>query len=163
METPLLQCERGTFRMTTAAGNDRSHVGRELDMILAGEKPLAMFYCNADSAPDERVIPERKFEKYVKRGDVVKQDLLLECAIDPRTKKQVWIRYVLYASSSEQWRIEAMRLALETMRKMGRADEGLDRIIASLLGHSPEEIDDLVQKSRKQYRLLAVRDYGDAG
>jgi len=36
--------QRGDERMATETGNYRSHAGRELDLMLAGEKPLAMFY-----------------------------------------------------------------------------------------------------------------------
>jgi len=108
------------------------------------------------------VIPEKQFAKYVRKGQFVKQECLVELAIDPRTKKPVRMRYVLYALASEQWRIQAMQLALEIMQKMG-TDEGLDRIIESLLGHSSDEIDDFVLKSRKRYRLQAARDYGSDG
>ena len=141
----------------------RSHVGRDFDLMLAGEKPLAMFYGDADAEPDERIIPEERFDKHVQAGGFIKRAFVFECAVDPRTKMPVRVKYVLYAAASEEWRIAAMRLALDTMMTMGQADEGLDRIIASLLGYSLEEINDLVASSRKQYAALALRDHAGAG
>jgi hypothetical protein len=61
---------------------------------------------------------------------------------------------------SEQWRIEAMRLAVEVMAKMGRADEGLDRTMGTLLGHSAEEIDEFTRKNTRQYGLFALKHCG---
>jgi hypothetical protein len=128
----------------------RTHVGRELEMMLSGLKPLAMFYGDADSEADERIIPEQRFSSYVEKGEFAKGELILEYAVDPRTNRPVKVRYVFYALVSEQWRIEAMRLAIEVMSKMGRADEGLDRIMGTLLGHSAEEIDEFVSKHKRQ-------------
>jgi hypothetical protein len=161
----LAETSSGAYRVEkeTAMSKFRPHVGRELDMMLAGEKPMAMFYGDADSEPDERIIPEQRFDKYVEAGAFVKKAFVFECAVDPRTKTPVRVKYVLYASAAEQWRTEAMHLALETMMAMGRADEGLDRIMASLLGHSLEDIEDLVAGMRKQYALFAQQDYGGTG
>ena len=139
----------------------RTHVGRELTMMLAGEKPLAMFYVDADAEHDERVVPEQEFANHVRNGRFVTSQLVFEAAIDPRTKKPLRIKYVLYALPSEQWRLESMRLALETLFTMGGADEGLDRMMGSLLGHTAEEIEVFVRNHRSQYRSFALRHYDE--
>jgi hypothetical protein len=118
-------------------------------MMVAGQKPLAMFYGDAESGPDERIIPEQRFSSYVENGEFVKSELVLEYAEDPRTNRPIKVRYVFYALISEQWRIEAVRLAVKVMAKMGRADEGLDRIMGTLLGHSAEEIDEFVRNNKR--------------
>ena len=139
----------------------RTHVGQELEMMLSGVKPLAMFCGDADSERDERIISERRFSPYVQKGQFVKQEFILECAVDPRTNKPIRVRYVFYASASEQWRMDAMRLTVQIMARMGGADEGLDRMMGILLGHSPEEVDEFVGKCTTQYRKFALKRYGD--
>jgi hypothetical protein len=138
----------------------RTHVGRELELMLSGEKPLAMFYADADSEPDERIIPEERFNRYVEKGDIVREESTLEYSRDPRTDRPIRVRYVFYAVASEKWRINAMRLILEIMAEMGGADEGLDRLMSTLLGHSFDEVNDLVRKSRSRYRSFAAKHYG---
>jgi hypothetical protein len=118
----------------------RLHTGRELEMMLAGIKPLAMFE-NTDSEPNEEIIPERTFDRYVEDGRFLKKDFTFDLAINPTTSKPVKIRYVLYALASEGWRLEAMQLLLETVVRMGSIEEVLDRMMGSLLGYSHEEND----------------------
>lgn len=139
-----------------------SHVGRELELMLVGNKPLAMFYDNPDLERDERIVPEIQFGEHVKIGRFVKAELTFEAAVDPRTHKPIRVRYVLYALTSEQWRINAMQLVLEATFKMGRADEGLDRIRGALLGHNSDEIDDFISKHRNQYGLFALKYYDES-
>ena len=55
---------------------------------------------------------------------------------------------MLYALTSEQWRINAMQLVLEATFKKGRADEGFNRIRGALLGHDSDEIDDFIFKTK---------------
>ena len=115
----------------------RTHVGQELEMMLSGVKPLAMFYGDADFDAHERIIPERRFSPYVQKGQFVKQEFILECAIDPRTNKPISVRYVFYALASEQWRMDAMRLTVQIMARMGGADEGLEQNDGNTLGALP--------------------------
>jgi hypothetical protein len=48
----------------------------------------------------------------------VKEARVYDLATHPKTGRPVRVRYVLYALKSEEWRIPAMFLALETMRKL---------------------------------------------
>jgi hypothetical protein len=115
------------------------HCGRELELMLAGRKPLALFYDDALAPAGEAAIPEARFDAYVARGDLVKGAATLELP-DPELGEPARVRYVLYALREEHWRIPAMLLALELHgRAPGLADEGLERMICALLGYTPEE------------------------
>ena len=118
------------------------HEGRELELMLAGKKPLSMFYDGADEK--ESVIPEDEFDPFVKNGQFAKGTEIFERALDPRTGKPYRIEYVLYALKEEEWRIRAMFLVLRTLMGMAKADEGIDRITGSLLGYSDEENDQYI-------------------
>jgi len=72
------------------------HTNRELGLMLAGKKPLAVFSDSYPSNPDFKVIPEEQFEPFVTAGKLVKR----ECILPGRNGRQ--IRYVLYAQGC--WR-----------------------------------------------------------
>jgi hypothetical protein len=126
------------------------HTGRELEMMLAGTKPLAMFYDYAEAEPNEEIIPEQTFDRYVREGKFVKKTFVEELAMDPRTGRPVRVRYVLYALAKEAWRLEAMQLLQETMTRMGSTNEVLDRMTGSLLGYSHEENDAYIASKVKK-------------
>ena len=111
--------------------------------MLAGTKPLAMFY-DDNEEPDERIIPEKEFDAYVRSGLFAKGARVFEAAIDPRTGRPVQVRYVLYALKSEAWRVNAMFLVLETLLKLRYRkgpDEAIERMTSHLLGYSDEEFE----------------------
>jgi len=122
---------------------DYGHTGRELELMLAGTKPLAMFY-DDNGEPDERVVPEQEFDAYVRSGLFVKGTRVFEAAIDPRTGRPVQVRYVLYALKAEAWRVNAMFLVKETLRKLRYRkgpDEAIERMTNNLLGYSDEDFE----------------------
>ncbi len=113
------------------------HRGRELELMLAGHKPLALFYDDADEPGG--AIPEASFEQHVAAGRFVKGELLVELP-DPERGQPSRVRYVLYALATEQWRIPAALLVLRTGMKVNAlADEGLERLLCALLGYSEDE------------------------
>lgn len=113
------------------------HVGRELELMLAGRKPLALFYDDADDPAGG--IPEDRFAPHVAGGTLVRGEVVLELA-DPQLGSRSRVRYVLYAVAAEQWRIPAALLALRTRLQVNAlADEGLERLLCALLGYSDEE------------------------
>jgi hypothetical protein len=113
------------------------HVGRELELMLAGRKPLALFYDDADDPAGG--IPEDRFAPHVAAGALVRGELVLELA-DPQLGSRSRVRYVLYAVPAEQWRIPAALLAIQTRFQVNAlADEGLERLLCALLGYSDAE------------------------
>jgi hypothetical protein len=122
---------------------DYGHTGRELELMLTGTKPLAMFY-DDNEEPDERIIPVKEFDGYVRSGLFVKGTRVFDLAIDPRTGRPVQVRYVLYALKSEAWRVNAMFLVKETLLKLRYRkgpDEAIERMTSNLLGYSDEDFE----------------------
>lgn len=122
-------------------GQDFGHTGRELELMLTGDKPLSMFYDDADQEPDERIIPEVQFDEYVVSGVFAKGVRIFDLAIHPKTRRPVRVRYVLYALKSEEWRIPAMFLVIETGRMIETPSKAIDWITSRLLGYSDEDIE----------------------
>jgi hypothetical protein len=117
-----------------------SHNGRELKLMLAGRKPLAMFYAEVAALPDEELIPERAFAKYVERGRISRGEETYRFPTEsPRRKTRV--RYVFFAMHDEEWRIPAMKLVIACSLRMRGWNEGIERVEGALLGYTPKEAD----------------------
>ncbi len=108
--------------------------------MLAGTKPLSMFYDDPDADRDECIIPEMAFDKFVESGAFVKAERIFDLSYDKRIGRHLRIRYVLYCLKGDEWRIKAMFLALKARQAVPKYDEGIDRIIGALLGYTDEEI-----------------------
>lgn len=115
-----------------------NHAGRELDLMLAGRKPLAMFYAFTDELPHEELIPEDSFAPYVESGNFVRSEAVFE-DVHPTTGHPLQLKYVFFTSKGEEWRIPAMKLVVATFRRISRADEGLERMECTLLGYTEDE------------------------
>jgi hypothetical protein len=75
---------------------------------------------------------------------------IYELAFDSRIGRPHKVKYVLYALKEEEWRIPAMFLVIDAMKKMG-ADEGIDRITGALLGYTEHEIDEYIAMRTTKY------------
>jgi hypothetical protein len=119
-----------------------NHTGRELELMLSGRKPLAMFFDEVSFLPDEEIIPEESFRPFVESGQVVRGEVTTEGEFHPKLGRNVLVRYVLFALAAEAWRIPAMALFL---RVRGQSNvfgsEGFERIECALLGYTKEETD----------------------
>jgi hypothetical protein len=127
-----------------------NHTGRELELMLAGRKPLSMFYDMADAEPDEKIIPEIAFDGYVRSGQFAKQEQIFVAAMmDPQTGKPHLIRYVFYALKGEEWRIPAIILVMTAWQKSvsNFPIEFYDRLIGPLLGYTEQEVDDFAKNT----------------
>jgi hypothetical protein len=118
-----------------------NHTGRELELMLAGKKPLAMFYAEIGELPHEELIPEEQFAPYVNSGDFARGETIQELAYHPVWKRNVKVKYVFYALKNEAWRIPAMILVLNTRLKTQAPDVTSERLVGALLGYSEAEID----------------------
>src|SRR3546814_9143117 len=110
------------------------HEGRELELMLAGEKPLAMF---GDAVGSAYEIPEIDFAPFVADGTFVRREEVYRPG-----GTGVPGRFVYFARAGEEWRIETMHrinqslfvhkesMSLETEREidrlLGYADTKLD-------------------------------------
>lgn len=121
--------------------NAANHTDRELELMLEGKKPLAMFYEDISFLPDEEFIPENKFAPYVENGQIVRRETVIKGPFSHELGREVQIKYVLFALKEEEWRINAMLLLKEQHEKTLEWNETCERVESSLLGYTEEEID----------------------
>lgn len=110
------------------------HEGRELELMLKGEKPLAMFY---DVVPSTIELPEAAFEPFVESGRIIKK------VVHYRDDKKGYThRYLFYALPGEEWRIEEMQAFKEAMFSANyKYDPADDRRTGWLLGYDDRDVD----------------------
>src|SRR6266851_4421858 len=92
------------------------HEDRELELMLSGKKPLAMF---TELSPVETgLIPEAEFAPYVSSGHFVMREVLEPTDDVQGLPRGVSVRRVLYALPEEVWRIEAMLLVCRVATRL---------------------------------------------
>lgn len=115
------------------------HEERELELMLAGRKPLAMF---VEIVPYESgIVPDEEFAPHVAAGRIVMREVF---KTDPRLPAHVRdgrVRHVLYALPNEAWRIDAMLLLFDVYEQQGGWDAGLERMTGKLLGYSDKSVE----------------------
>jgi hypothetical protein len=116
-----------------------SHTNRELELMLAGRKPLAMFYAYTHELPNEELIPETAFALYVESGRFLRQDLELE-NVDTNGAV-LTLRYVFYVLPSQEWRAQLMTVLKRAINQGCGWNEACERIEGTLLGYTDEEND----------------------
>jgi hypothetical protein len=119
------------------------HDGRELELMLAGRKPLA---CFSEVQTHESSIPEEAFEPYVSSGAVVTAEQFLKHP-DPAIAT---LRFVYYALPSEQWRFAALMQIHERIYGLGqKATDRDEKEIGHLLGYHDADIAAYIAWRRK--------------
>lgn len=110
------------------------HTNRELPMMLAGDKPLAVFCDSYAPGSDSKVMWDEMFEPYVQAGRFIKREHI---EIDSRDASNS-MSWILYALPNEAWRIDAYILMKKTAKISGWND-GFERMEGSLLGYTDEQ------------------------
>jgi hypothetical protein len=111
------------------------HEGRELELMLAGKKPLAMFY-EGLTLPISDFYPEEDFLQHVKSGALIRREEIYK---SPR--HEIPCLYVYYALPGEEWRIEEIhRLNYDGLVGGRPWTEEHEQKIGYLLGYSESEI-----------------------
>jgi hypothetical protein len=118
-----------------------NHTNRELELMLAGTKPLSIFHDEISFLPNEEIIPEEQFRPYVDAGYFVRGEETFKGSFHSGLGRDVQIKYVLFARSAEAWRIPAFILVHGVSMQAKRHTEEIERIESSLLGYTNEEID----------------------
>jgi len=124
-----------------------NHANRELELMLSGRKPLAMFYEELSLLPDEEFIPEEKFAPYVASGKLVRGELIVTGPFSEKLDRETQIKYVFFSLKDEAWRIKAMSLLKEQWYKSNQWNETCERYESALLGYTDEEIDAWCKRS----------------
>lgn len=118
------------------------HTNRELALMLAGTKPLAVFVEAQPPRPARSINPEAMFEPHVSAGRVVKREHIYRQP-DPNGRQRDF-RRLLYAQPDQQWRIDAYLLLLKTAQRSGW-NEGFERMEGSLLGYEDWQNDAFIE------------------
>jgi hypothetical protein len=116
-----------------------THTGRELVLMLAGKKPLAVFCAEAGALPWEELIPEEAFAPYVQSGFLLRRDLDISSTTSAGTS--VALRYVLYALPGEEARLQVMLTLKRALHSGCGWNESCERVEGTLLGYSDDEND----------------------
>ncbi len=109
------------------------HEFRELELMLSGAKPMAMF---CDTVPASYETPEAEFAPHLESGALVMREDVYENPV-----AEFPTRFVYYALPGEEWRIDAVcriNEAIFTGRR--NATEQDDRETGRLLGYDEEDI-----------------------
>lgn len=115
------------------------HEGKELELMLAGVKPLAAFsdLIPASGAPiSEEIIPEKAFAAAVSKKLVSKH--IRE--FSTRHPHEHY-RCVCYTLPHQEWRAEAlMWIRQQTLQGLMPSDTAVDIMLGRLLGYSEADI-----------------------
>lgn len=117
-----------------------NHTNHELELMIAGRKPLAMFCAEASELPDERLIPEHRFAAHVASGHFIRGETEVPGGFHDGLQRHLRLVYVFFALRGEEWRIPAMEVLLHESVK-GGWNETCERVESSLLGYTPAQID----------------------
>ncbi|MHA1539354.1 MAG: hypothetical protein ACTSXQ_02645 [Alphaproteobacteria bacterium] len=115
------------------------HEGKELKLMLAGKKPMAMF---RGVGPDIECFPLDDFEPYVKTGEI----FMKQFEGKAETPKGIMRRlYTYYTLPNEKWRIDEMIKIQDDIKNNPRFDLVLERKIGQLLGYTEYETDQFIK------------------
>ncbi|MAE51451.1 MAG: hypothetical protein CMH27_06550 [Micavibrio sp.] len=122
------------------------HEGRELDLMLAGEKSLAVFhdlYVDGDDIPED-IIPERAFAPYVAQGKIMRLETIVTNA-----RNGDRVKFVCFTLPGQEWRAQFYLWIEESVfSKELKYNPAHDEIVGKLLGYSNEDIRDFLKKKR---------------
>lgn len=96
------------------------HEGRELELLLAETKPLAMF---SDVVPASFEWGEEKFQPHVATGRLIKHEEIIPHAYSapyPGGPAPYPGRYVYFARPGEEWRIDRLSAILHRLYVEGQ-------------------------------------------
>jgi len=119
------------------------HEGKELELMLAGEKKLAVFsdYVPDEGEIDERIIPEETFSPHVKTGQIVR----VSRDIPVKVRDGALVRVVCFALPEEEWRAHFyLWLKDQVYRQLMPHHSSYDALIGTLLGYDQKDIDDFL-------------------
>ncbi|CAN7673290.1 hypothetical protein [Aminobacter sp. LjRoot7] len=110
------------------------HTNRELEMMLAGTKPFAMFAHERVEGFEKRAaLAGQDFDAHVKSGVLSEHVGTIRHA-----SSGVDIDYYFYALPGEEWRVEACLLLLEMLHR-GAWCRQLEWLEGRLLGYTDEQ------------------------
>ncbi|WP_417625338.1 hemin receptor [Paremcibacter congregatus] len=116
------------------------HNDRELELMLAGTKPMAMF---SDAVHVSDYFPDADFAPHVETGKIIRvEEIIPDEPYD--------IRYLFFALPGEEWRIEEALILCRNLRARTVKDHDADSArMGELLGYRAEDIEAFIEHSRR--------------
>ncbi len=114
------------------------HEGRELELLLSGEKKLSMFHDILVSGRDipEEIIPEKAFAPYVQNRKIIRTYANIK-----NPKNDDVFHFVFFCLPGEEWRAQTIIwLKKQTFEEQKPFNEHDDVIIGRLLGYEESDI-----------------------
>ena len=118
------------------------HTGRELLLMLKGDKPMSFFTYRANDDSGTKEETEKAFLPYVSEGLIIKH----EHKMDRRRNdgSYVKVEYLIYTLPTETWRANALVALKEAGARSGWS-EGMERMEGTLLGYSDLQNDIFIE------------------
>jgi hypothetical protein len=121
------------------------HEGKELDLMLAGRKRVAMFsdIIRSDYEIPEEIIPENAFGPHISSGTFtrISEDIIFHLTGDIH-------RYVLFSYPDDIWRAQAILWIKHDSLSGRKIDDQDDVIIGRLLGYTEADIQHFLEHQR---------------
>lgn len=116
------------------------HNDRELELMLAGTKPMAMF---SDAVHVSDYFPDADFAPHVAAGKIIRvEEIIPDEPYD--------IRYLFFALPGEEWRVaEALTLRRNLWAGKVTDHDEASRRMGELLGYRAEDIEAFLEYSTK--------------
>jgi hypothetical protein len=112
------------------------HTGRELRLMLAGEKPMSVFSKRHPSPSEEPNADVQPFAKWVESGRLTRFEEIVFDGDDRTTG----IAYAMYTLPDESWRAKAYVVLKRAGARSGWG-AGMERVEGLLLGYTDRQID----------------------
>lgn len=135
------------------------HEGRELELMLAGKKPLAVFH---DVVPEkgaipEGIIPEQAFAQHVAKGALKRfsEDIYSE-------KLKRTVRHVCFTLPAHEWRAEFfLWYCRQLLTGQMEYSDQQEYIIGGLLGYSADDIAHFIEHKNNFKTKKTVGSYSN--
>ena len=118
------------------------HTNNELELMLEGKKPLAVFGDEVSCLPNEDIIPEEKFAPYVENGSFVRFEEVIEGPYSEKLERNTSMKNVFFALNGEEWRIKVMIQLLNGLYNKGGWNETCEGLEGFLLGYTESQRDE---------------------
>jgi hypothetical protein len=122
------------------------HEERELELMLAGTKPMAMF---SDGLHVSDYFPDADFAPHVEAGKIIRVEEII-----PKPPYQ--IRYLFFCLPGEEWRIEEALVMSRNLCAGTVKDHDVDSArMGELLGYTQTDIATFIERMQRHRKCLS--------
>ena len=118
------ECRAEPTAAAESAIKAANHTDREVELMLAGKKPLAFSCDEIGCLPNEKIIPAGRFRPCVGSGVLVRDEVPHEGGCLPQLSRNAVVKWVFLAIKEGAWRIPAFRLSQRVFHRTGQRESG---------------------------------------